>query len=515
MKLLSLQLRNFKGIGSLDLDTDGANLDVFGANGAGKTTLADALSWLLTGADSLGSKSPEVKTRGADGKAFPGLVSSVSAVLLHGGRELSLEKTYREEWKARRGSLTKELAGHRTDYEIDGAPATKAEFDAVIHELGGAGRIALLLRPAAFLELHWGERRRILLELVAPISDADVIATVPRLAELPARQAGKTLEAAKKIWMIQRRALADQRASIPARIDELSRVARDPPTPPLGELAALREELARIEAHGDAERASRESEISRLTYELTADHAALSALTRVGGACPTCGQALPMSATEASIAAQSPNRAEAVTKLESKIEGKHARLRDLMEREPVPQHSRTGELQAAIMEHEQWAARHHEEERRQLRIEELSAQETALCSELEQIDASLWMAAEFMRAKARLLTDRINAMFALTTWKLFETQVNGTLVECCDATIEGRPYDSALSTSERMRVGLDIINTFAREWGLSAPVLVDNAESITELPPISGQVIRLIVSPQDTVLRIEPTPPSLGETNHV
>lgn len=515
MKLLSLQLRNFKGIGSLDLDTDGANLDVFGANGAGKTTLADALSWLLTGADSLGSKSPEIKTRGADGKAFPGLVSSVSAVLLHGGRELSLEKTYREEWKARRGSLTKELAGHRTDYEIDGAPATKAEFDAVIHELGG-GRIALLLRPAAFLELHWGERRRILLELVAPISDADVIALVPRLAELPARQAGKTLEAAKKIWMIQRRALADQRASIPARIDELSRVARDPLTPPPpGDLASLRAELASVESKRATDEAAHEAEISRLSYEITADQSALSALTRLGGDCPTCGQALPMTPGEASIAAQSPNRAEAVTKLESKIEGKSARLRDLMEREPVPQHSRTGELQAAIMEHEQWAARHHEEERRQLRIEELSAQETALCSELEQIDASLWMAAEFMRAKARLLTDRINAMFALTTWKLFETQVNGTLVECCDATIEGRPYDSALSTSERIRVGLDIIETLSREWGTAAPILIDNAESITELPPISGQVIRLIVSPQDSTLRIELASPSHGENHHV
>jgi hypothetical protein len=38
---------------------------------------------------------------------------------------------------------------------------------------------------------------------------------------------------------------------------------------------------------------------------------------------------------------------------------------------------------------------------------------------------------------------------------------------------------------------------------MKAPVFVDNREAVTELPSMSCQLISLVVSPEDKVLRVE------------
>ena len=66
-------------------------------------------------------------------------------------------------------------------------------------------------------------------------------------------------------------------------------------------------------------------------------------------------------------------------------------------------------------------------------------------------------------------------------------------------------YDGVarMSNSQEIKVGLDVIRTLSKHYGISTPIFVDNCESITELPPMDGQVIRLIVSAGDKELRIE------------
>lgn len=48
-RLQQLQIRNFRGIRSLDIELDGKNCVVFGPNGCGKSSVADAIDFLLTG----------------------------------------------------------------------------------------------------------------------------------------------------------------------------------------------------------------------------------------------------------------------------------------------------------------------------------------------------------------------------------------------------------------------------------------------------------------------------------
>ncbi len=137
------------------------------------------------------------------------------------------------------------------------------------------------------------------------------------------------------------------------------------------------------------------------------------------------------------------------------------------------------------------------------RIEELKAEERQLAGEYEQLEGELYLTEEFVRTKVRMLEQRINSKFTLARFKLFEVQVNGALNEVCETTYQGVPYSAGLNNAARINVGLDIIRTLSEHYGFSAPIFVDNAEAVVELLPIDAQVIRLVVSGEDKVLRVE------------
>lgn len=119
---------------------------------------------------------------------------------------------------------------------------------------------------------------------------------------------------------------------------------------------------------------------------------------------------------------------------------------------------------------------------------------------LEELDRLLRLCDEFLRFQARYLEDGINRRFRLVKFRLFQEQVNGGLADCCEAMVNGVPY-SSLNSGARVNAGLDVIDTLARHYGASAPLFLDNAESVTALLPVGTQVIRLVVSKTDKVLR--------------
>lgn len=136
------------------------------------------------------------------------------------------------------------------------------------------------------------------------------------------------------------------------------------------------------------------------------------------------------------------------------------------------------------------------------RIGELEQEQKDLAKEFEKLEKHLFLVESFIRAKVKLLTDKINSKFELVAFKLFDEQINGGLTECCEATFEGRPYATALSTSERINAGLDIINTLSKHFGFAPPIFIDNAEASNKIIPTEGQQVRLRVS-TDKALRVE------------
>ena len=142
-------------------------------------------------------------------------------------------------------------------------------------------------------------------------------------------------------------------------------------------------------------------------------------------------------------------------------------------------------------------------EQQDQRIENLKNKEASLSFQLATYDKGLALAEKFTMQKAQDIEEKVNGAFRKVRWKLFETQVNGGINPCCEATVHGQQYNNGLSPSEKMNAGLDIINTLSRVLGVSVPLWIDNAESTTDYEPVDTQVFRLYVSAQDQKLRME------------
>ena len=159
-------------------------------------------------------------------------------------------------------------------------------------------------------------------------------------------------------------------------------------------------------------------------------------------------------------------------------------------------------LDLAIESAESTLAQVAQREKGLVRVKELKAEERTLAASYEALEGELYLTEQFVRSKVRLLEDKINSKFRVTKWKLFEEQINGAINEICEATLYGVPYAS-LNHGGKMDVGLDIISQLQSHWGVRCPVWVDNAEAFCHLPKMDCQMIKLVVSPNDPVLRVE------------
>jgi DNA repair exonuclease SbcCD ATPase subunit len=157
-------------------------------------------------------------------------------------------------------------------------------------------------------------------------------------------------------------------------------------------------------------------------------------------------------------------------------------------------------LRERIADGETLKARADERVRGAALVEEYKARSKELAKELEAIDHALHLCDEFVRAKVRMLEEKINDRFKIARFKLFETQVNGAIAETCEITAGGVPY-SSLNHAMRLNVGLDVINVLAAHHGFAPLVIIDGAESVTRILPTTGQQIRLVVSEADKTLR--------------
>lgn len=84
-------------------------------------------------------------------------------------------------------------------------------------------------------------------------------------------------------------------------------------------------------------------------------------------------------------------------------------------------------------------------------------------------------------------------MFSLVKFKMYEQQINGGEIETCEAVVNGVPY-SGQNNAMQINMGIDIINAICKFEGITAPIFIDNAESVNEFISSQSQVIKLVVT---------------------
>lgn len=148
------------------------------------------------------------------------------------------------------------------------------------------------------------------------------------------------------------------------------------------------------------------------------------------------------------------------------------------------------------------------------RIKELEEQLKELQVSLADVEQQEILVEDFTKAKVDMLEENINSKFTTVKFKLFEEQINGGLVECCESLINGVPFSNA-NNAAKVQAGIEIIKVLSEHYGMNAPIFIDNRESISTIPSTNSQVINLIVEELATELTdsLDITKISLDELN--
>jgi hypothetical protein len=136
-------------------------------------------------------------------------------------------------------------------------------------------------------------------------------------------------------------------------------------------------------------------------------------------------------------------------------------------------------------------------------INEIEVEHKSLITQLSELEKKEDIAAAYQSRQNAILEERINDKFSLVKWKMFKTVNNGgdSFEEpYCECLVNGIPYGGGLNQAARLNAGLDVIACLCKHFDVSAPIVVDNAESNLNILPTTSQQIRLEVADTDLQL---------------
>ena len=173
--LKSLEMTNFKGEEHRLSEFNRDVTTISGDNRTGKSRHFDAFMWLLFGKDRFGRTDHEIFTI-KNGRVLEKVDATVVGVLEVDGVEVTLSRTFRQDWVRKRGAEEVTYKGNTTVFSINGVDGIKAgEYKTYIDSLIDENVFKMLTNPHYFLNLKWEEQRRILFLISGTISDAEVL----------------------------------------------------------------------------------------------------------------------------------------------------------------------------------------------------------------------------------------------------------------------------------------------------------------------------------------------------
>ena len=141
------------------------------------------------------------------------------------------------------------------------------------------------------------------------------------------------------------------------------------------------------------------------------------------------------------------------------------------------------------------------------RVGELRQELKQAAEQIENLEYGIHLCEEFVRIKARMVTDSINEHFKFVRFVLFRDQINGGLREICEPTIRNKDGEwveyRSVNYAAQVNAKLDIVTTLSKHYGVHLPIIMDQGESVSTPLNVDTQLIRLIVSAEDQVIRVE------------
>lgn len=608
IRLLNLNIQNFKGIKKFTLDAGGRSLIIQGKNGTGKTSLADAWYWLLTGSNADGQSKYNIIELDDGSVPVNHQNAEVSAVIQADAKKITLHKTYRQVWRKKRGQADAEFSGHTTDHKWDGVDVSATEYQRRLDELCPAAVIRSLTDVHHFCgRMKADDRRQELITLAGEINMQSICAQYPELNELSDLIGDYTIADYEKMLKSQRKEAQKSLKAIPIEInakkEELPEINGMDETELRENIKWFDEKISKIknelialnnglratelrkkkaELEGgliDLENKARQKsaglqkesdelfksyqnygrriaklqdKIDRIDSKIKINRdddtelvTAWKEIKNGGQICRTCGQQLPPSQVEKHLeniaikgsdlaaehkrlqkdrdamideikqcefgAAEATQQAEVIAVKAEKamhipeMNSMAARIAEIsqeIEKEIEGIGPEKERLESALSD----LSRQLEKERKKLaaigqaedtkrRIEQKEKDLKLAAGEFEECERKLYLLELYGRKRSEYIEETVSQKFEITSWKLFQEQVNEGSREICEPVYQGVPYNTDLNTGAKIQVGLDVIKTLSIHHSVMMPVFIDNAESITTwMIDMDNQMIRLVAA---------------------
>lgn len=132
-------------------------------------------------------------------------------------------------------------------------------------------------------------------------------------------------------------------------------------------------------------------------------------------------------------------------------------------------------------------------ERADKEIESLNESGRTLAQAIADIERDEYTIGQFTKAKVDLVESRVARLFKNVKFKMFDYTIEGNAIETCVAMVNGVPFPTANSAA-KINAGLDIINALCKYYDVTAPIFIDNRESVNQLIPTASQIVNLVVT---------------------
>lgn len=482
MLINSITLENFKGTSRANYEF-GPETKIYGDNHTGKTTIAEAIVFALYGVNLNGSNRTENLIKQGAKSAAVSLVFTDDAGKRH-------------EVKRVRGKQKQLLL------TLDGIDTTQDKLEEII---GPRKQFMAAFWPEYVLGMGDSEAREFFVGLLPEISPGDIVGALddPYKEALykfnlsdPQKLASRLREELK---VIEKEAVKFEGA-----LEEAERVANQD-VPEAVDVASLEEEYWRVSdalrENSGREIAALEREVARLAGEyqtLKKQYESLSPAWKPGDICPTCGQVIGEEVIEEAAKVVNAQR-EAIREKANEIAARgkkaQAELKALKEKVALDVQgmvARQDELLKKIT-----AAKEQNAVRMNIfRAKEEAAEKAAMyreqlekCKEaLRQIQLELQAVAQYTAKQAEMMSETLVAHFKKASVNLFEVvKSTGEVKPVFKLMYDGKPAQ-VLSTSEKIKLGLEISAAVKKLAGRNWPTFVDNGESITEFEAPPGQL---------------------------
>lgn len=141
-------------------------------------------------------------------------------------------------------------------------------------------------------------------------------------------------------------------------------------------------------------------------------------------------------------------------------------------------------------------------EQAKTRIVELKGNEKKLAQSILDDEQILRRIELFMQAESELISKAVNDRFEHIEFRLFKTNLNGGIEECCDPMLHGVTYAGA-SSGEKMLMQVDAAQAVGTYYGLRMPMVLDDRHALTQDLETECQIIALRIKEGQKELTVE------------